>query len=326
MSAAKCKYIMAPMDDVTDTVFRQIIASCGSPDMCFSEFVNVDGLMSIGRSRLIRKLEFHSPEPSFVAHIWGLNPDNFYKIADQLASGKIADELGLKGNYAGIDINMGCPAKVVVKSGACSALIKNPSLAKEIIQATKAGAAGRLPVSVKTRLGYNNIDEDWTRFILAQDVAMMTIHLRTRKEMSLVTAHYDELKRIKKEQQQLSPKTLIIANGDINSRQQADEIINKYKIDGAMIGRAVFSDPFVFSQKSPWSQFSPQDKVALFVKHLKLYLDWAESPDKAVKRLNKYAKIYINNFANAKDIREHISQCHTVDQMITALLSVDYSS
>jgi len=322
MKQVKHRYILAPMDDVTDTVFRQVVASCAAPDLCFSEFVNVDGLMNAGRNRLVHKLEFHSPEPPLVAHIWGLNPDNFYKVADQLASGQIATELGLKSNYAGIDLNMGCPARVVVRSGACSALIKNPNLAKDIIQATKAGSAGRLPVSVKTRLGYDVIDEEWTRLILSMDIAMMTIHLRTSKEMSLVPAHYNELIRIKKEQQQLAPKTIIIANGDIISRQQADEIINKYQVDGVMIGRGVFSDPFVFSNNSPWSQFSAQDKINLFIKHLSLYLDWSSEPNKAVKRLNKYAKIYINNFSNAKDIREQISNCSTIEQMITSLNSI----
>ncbi len=312
-------FVLAPMDDVTDSVFRQIISSCAAPDLCFTEFVNVDGLMSPGRSRIARKLDRAKDEPPLVAHIWGLNPDNFYSIADQIASGELAQELGLEQNYAGIDLNMGCPVKQVIKNGACSALINDHELARKIIQATKKGAAGRLPVSVKTRLGYSKIDPDWTRFLFGQGLDMLTVHLRTVKEMSLVPAHYEELERISAQRAELSKNTLLVANGDIESRKQGGMLAQKYNLDGVMIGRGVFHDPFAFSAASPWPTYSKEQKIELFRRHLNLFKVWAENPNKAVTRMNKYAKIYINGFNGAKELREKIALAKSIDQMIGCL-------
>ncbi len=312
-------FILAPMDDVTDTVFRQVVASCAPPDLCFSEFVNVDGLMSRGRSRLIHKLDWRPIEAPLVAHIWGLNPDNFYKIADQIASGEMARELGLNKNYVGIDLNMGCPSKQVIKTGACSGLINDQDLAKEIIAATKQGASNRIPVSVKTRIGFNSIDESWTQFLFNQDLSMLSVHLRTTKEMSLVEAHLDELKRIKAERDSISPATLLIANGDIKDRIAGQKIIDKYGIDGVMIGRGIFNDPYAFSGNSPWPEFSRQQKIDLFIKHIKLIAGWQPDPDRSVKRLNKYAKIYINGFDGAKELREQIAAANKISELLAIL-------
>ncbi len=320
-------FILAPMDDVTDTVFRQIVSSCAAPDYCFSEFVNVEGLLSPGRSRLLPKLDWNSIEPPLIAHIWGINPDHFRVMADDIASGKIAKELGLKQNYAGIDLNMGCPARTVVKSGACSALIKNHELAAEIIKATKKGAGGRLPVSVKTRLGYERIEPEWTQFLLKQDVSMLTIHLRTVKEMSKVPAHFNELKRIKEERDSLAPNTLLVANGDILSREHGQELIDCYGLDGVMIGRGVFHDPFVFSDSSPWEGMEASDRLNLFKNHLRLYMQWAINPDKGVARLNKYAKIYICGFDGAKELRDKLASRKSIQQMLDEVesFSEEYS-
>src|SRR5579875_1402604 len=139
------------MDDVTDTVFRQVIQSTAAPDLFFTEFVNVDGLMSPGRSKLLKKLRFVPSENGLVAQLWGLKPENFKAVAGQIADGSLAKELGLPSgcNFAGVDLNMGCPAKSEVQNGACSALIKleNRDLAGDIIEAAQAGLAGRLPIS-----------------------------------------------------------------------------------------------------------------------------------------------------------------------------------
>jgi tRNA-dihydrouridine synthase len=303
------------MDDVTDTVFRQVISSCAKPDLCFSEFVNVDGLMSQGRKRLLRKLESAPTEPPFVAHIWGLKAENFETIADQIASGELAKELGNAHNFAGIDINMGCPAKAVLKVGACAGLIKNHSLAEEIIAATQQGAKGRLPISVKTRLGYNQIEPKWTQFLLSSGIDMLSVHLRTVAEMSSVPAHYQELTRLVEERNRIAPSTLLIANGDILNKTEAEELIKNYAIDGAMIGRGIFQDPYAFSLNSPWPSTTKEDRIELFSKHLELYKGWAIDPDKGVKRLNKYAKIYINGFEGAKELREKLAQSDTILQM-----------
>ena len=308
-------FILAPMDDVTDTVFRQLVSSCAKPDLCFSEFVNVDGLMSPGRARLLPKLERAIDEPPFVAHIWGAKPENFETIAEQIASGSLACEIGNKTGFAGIDLNMGCPAKTVLKSGTCAGLIKTPDLAAEIIAATKRGNKGRLPLGVKTRLGFEKIDPEWTQFLLSSGIDMLSIHLRTVKELSLVPAHYDELTRIVEERDRLSPSTILIANGDILTRAQGEQLIEKYGIDGVMIGRGVFHDPYVFAQSSPWQDTSKAERIGLFAKQLSLYIDWAQNPDKEVRRLNKYAKIYINGFDGAKEMREKLALANKVSQL-----------
>jgi tRNA-dihydrouridine synthase len=318
----KTFFVLAPMDDVTDTVFRQIISQCAAPDMCFSEFVNVDGLMSQGRSRLLTKLDRSEvDEPPLVAHIWGLKPKNFYGIARQIATGELASELGLKENFAGIDLNMGCPVKTVVKAGACSALINNHALAKEIIDATKQGADNRLPVSVKTRLGYASIDPNWIQFLLSQQLFMLTVHLRTTKEMSLVPAHYEALTWVKQLRDKLSPATLLVANGDILNRRQGELLATKYGLDGIMIGRGVFHDPYAFSVDSPWAELAAKNKLDLFERHLTLFMGSVQNSDKMTKRLNKYAKIYINGFDGARELREKLTHANTIQEMLDIIFT-----
>jgi tRNA-dihydrouridine synthase len=230
------------MDDVTDMVFRQMVISTHAPDLFFTEFVNVDGLQSVGRPKLLKKLRFAKDETKLIAQLWGLNPDNFYKTAQQIADGTFARELGLPDgvNFAGIDLNMGCPAKSEVKNGACSALILNRPLASEIIKATQKGACD-MPVSVKTRLGFYDIDQSWLEFLLEHKLNMLTIHGRTRKEMSKVPAHWDEIGKSVLLRDRISPKTLIVGNGDVESYAQGVELANKYNLDGIMIGRGVIA-------------------------------------------------------------------------------------
>lgn len=316
---SRALFFLAPMDDVTDTVFRQVIASCAAPDMCFSEFVNVDGLASSGRQKLLEKLRRHPSEPPLVAHLWGLKPENFSLLSQQISSGALKVELGDGAKYAGIDLNMGCPVRNVTKSGACSALINNRALAGEIIDAVKQGNKGRLPISVKTRLGFNNIDAEWIRFLLGQGIDMLTVHLRTVKEMSKVPAHYEELIKIKKDRDELAPNTLLIANGDIANRDQGLELVRRYSIDGVMIGRGIFQDPYAFSPSSPWENQGRNEKVDLFRRHLRLHVRTDKDPDRGVKRLNKYARIYINGFEGAKELREALALASSVEQMLRVL-------
>src|SRR3954466_16342015 len=160
---------LAPLDDVSDTVFRQIVADCAKPDLSFTEFVNVDGLQSAGREHLLHKLILTDKEKPVIAQLWGLKPENFYKTTKELAG------MG----FAGVDINMGCPVKTVVKNGACAALINNKELAGEIIDAVQEAAASKIPVSVKTRVGFNDIDMSWPEFLLTKKLDMLSIHGRT---------------------------------------------------------------------------------------------------------------------------------------------------
>jgi len=311
-------FVLAPMDDVTDTVFRQVVAGCTAPDLFFTEFANVDGLQSPGRPRLLKKLRLDSSEERLVAHVWGLNPENFYKTAREIADGTLAREFGLPEgvNYTGIDLNMGCPAKSEVRSGACSALINNRPLAAEIIQATQEGAGGKLPVSVKTRLGFSTIDLSWHEFLLQKKLNMLTIHARTRKEMSKVPAHWEELGRIRELRDKLAPGTLLVGNGDIETRAQGEILAKQYGLDGIMIGRGVFHDPFVFASDSPWESLRREERVALFRRHVERFAATWQEGERPIHTLNKFCKVYISGFDGAKELREQLMQTATIEELL----------
>ena len=313
--------MLAPMDDVTDTVFRQVVADCAAPDLFFTEFVNVDGLQSPGRPNLLKKLRFTTRERPLIAQIWGKQPENFYKTARQLADGTFAHELGLPDgvNFAGVDLNMGCPDKTVVKNGACSALINDRELAVEIIRATQAGAAGALPVSVKTRLGFNGVDLTWHELLLQEQLSMLTVHLRTRKEMSEVPAHWDYAPALRELRDTLAPQTKLVGNGDVETRQQGVKLAEQYGLDGIMIGRGVFHDPFVFAAGSPWPTFSKAQKLALYAKQVRLFEQAWRQHERPVVLLNKFCKIYINGFDGAKELRERLMAARSTAELLAGL-------
>lgn len=314
-------FVLAPMDDVTDTVFRRIVASCASPDLFFTEFVNVDGLQSPGRPRLLKKLRFTAVERPLIAQIWGKHPDNFLKTAQQLADGTFAREVGLPEgtNFAGIDLNMGCPDKTVVKNGACSALINNRELALEIIQATKQGAGELLPVSVKTRLGFNTIDLSWPELLLAQQLVMLTIHARTRKEMSKVSPHWEVMDQIRNLRDQLAPATKLVGNGDVMSIAEGKAIAATHSLDGIMIGRGVFHDPFVFAANSPWPTMDPHERLAIYRKQVRLFAETWQHSERNVASLNRFCKVYIQDFANAKELREIFMAAKSTDELLALI-------
>ena len=212
--------IQAPMEDVTDTVFRQIITKCGKPDVFFTEFTNVEGMCSPGRKQVGKRLKFTNIEHPIVAQIWGNNPKNYFETA------KLIKKMG----FDGIDINMGCPEKSVIKKGSCAALINNHSLAKEIILATRKGAGG-LPISVKTRIGIKNIQTaEWASFLLKLKLDALIIHGRTVAEMSDFPAHWDEIGKVVKLRNELKIKTLIVGNGDVKDLDDAIAKYEKYKL------------------------------------------------------------------------------------------------
>lgn len=314
-------FVLAPMDDVTETVFRQIVHATAPADLYFTEFVNVDGLMSPGRPKLLKKLRFTANEGPLVAQLWGLKPENFEVIARQIADGTIARELGLPEgiNYVGIDLNMGCPAKNEVQNGTCSALIKNRPLAEEIIKATKKGA-GDMPVSVKTRLGFSEVDLTWHEFLLNFDLYMLTIHGRTRKEMSKVPAHWDLIGEVAKLRDKAGKSTMIIGNGDVLTKQQGKELVEQYNLDGIMIGRGVFQDPYVFADVSPWPSKSREERIELYRRHVQLFADTWQQGERNIKTLNKFCKVYISDFDGAKELREQLMEADSTPELL-ALLS-----
>lgn len=299
------------MDDVTDTVFRQIVADCAKPDMMFTEFVNVDGLQSAGRPHLLHKLKLSVKEKPVIAQLWGLKPENFYKTTKDL----------IKIGFSGVDLNMGCPVKTVTKNGACAALINNRSLAGEIIAATAEGAGSSLPVSVKTRVGFTTVDMGWIEFLLDKKILnMLSIHARTAKQMSKVPPDYELFHPAIELRNSLSPSTLIIGNGDIMDRRQGQEIAEKYGLDGVMIGRGVFHDPFAFAAASPWQQWDKEQRLGLFRKHIELYLRTYKDGERKFEPLRKFCKVYINGFDGASDLRAQFMDTKTPREALELLV------
>lgn len=306
------------MDDVTDTVFRRIVGDCAAPDLYFTEFTNVEGLQSAGRPKLLKKLRFTESEQPLIAQIWGKDPGNFYKTAREIADGTLAKELGLPDgvNFAGVDLNMGCPEKTAVKHGTCSALINDRPLAHDIIEATRKGLAGRLPLSVKTRLGFNAVDMTWIEFLLGHGLDMLTVHGRTKKQMSDVPADWELIGQARELRDKLAPETLIAGNGDVLSRKQGMELAEKYKLDGIMVGRGVFHDPFVFAETSPWEQYDAEQRINLYRKHVELFAKTWRNRERNIKTLNRFCKVYINGFDGAKELRERLMAAESTDELL----------
>jgi tRNA-dihydrouridine synthase len=301
-------FILAPMEAVTDIVFRHVVAQAGRPDIFFTEFTNASSYCSPAGIHSTRgRLTFTDDEQPMVAQIWGNKPEQF----EQMGKGLV--EMG----YSGIDINMGCPDKSVVKGGAGSALIRTPELAGELITAAKKSG---LPVSVKTRLGYSSTDEwqDWLTFILRQDVVNLTIHLRTRKEMSIVSAHYEFIPAIKQLCDQIAPQTLLTINGDITDRSQGEELVKKYGVDGIMIGRGIFMNPFAF-EKQPQIH-NREDLISLLNLHLDLFDQYStEEEPRHFEPLKRFFKIYIRDFPGASELRSELMNTKSTQEVRTLL-------
>jgi len=325
-SLPKPFFVLAPMDDVTDTVFRRVVGSCAPPDMFFTEFVNVDGLQSPGRAHLVKKLMHTSErtEKPLVAQLWGKNPENFRKTAAELVdpSSELSQLAG--GVFAAIDLNMGCPAKSEVNNGTCSALINNRPLALEIIHATQEGAAGRAPVSVKTRLGFSEIDMSWPELLLQQNLDMLTVHGRTRKEMSKVPAHWDLIGEVRALRDRLDARnqqgepTLIVGNGDVRDRWHGLELAETYGLDGIMIGRGVFANPFCFADdaEAHWQSLDREARLKLFKEHVELFAKTWQHNERPIHVLNKFCKIYISDFDGAKELREQLMAAQSADELV----------
>lgn len=313
-------FCLAPMEDVTDTVFRQIVTSVGKPDVFFTEFTHVDSICHSERSEESRidldssakpqddklnkgaeqRLRFSEIERPIVAQIWGTNPESFAKAA------KIIKDLG----FDGIDINLGCPVRDITKQGGCSALIGQNAQVAEIIAATKQAG---LPVSVKTRIGKRNIvTGDWIGFLLTQNLAAITIHGRTVAEMSKVPAHWDEIAKATKLPN--SNKTLIIGNGDVKSLTEAKKRVQETGVDGVMIGRGIFENIALFADKT----LSQEQRRNLLIKHIKLHEQiWGNT--KRFEPLRKFVKAYINGFDGASEARQKLMQAGSSQELLDML-------
>ncbi|EOA9042150.1 tRNA dihydrouridine synthase [Staphylococcus aureus] len=293
-------FILAPMEDVTDIVFRHVVSEAARPDVFFTEFTNTESFCHPEGIHSVRgRLTFSEDEHPMVAHIWGDKPEQFRETSIQLA----------KMVFKGIDLNMGCPVANVAKKGKGSGLILRPDVAAEIIQATKAGG---LPVSVKTRLGYYEIDEwkDWLKHVFEQDIANLSIHLRTRKEMSKVDAHWELIEAIKNLRDEIAPNTLLTINGDIPDRKTGLELAEKYGIDGVMIGRGIFHNPFAF-EKEP-REHTSKELLDLLRLHLSLFNKYEKDEIRQFKSLRRFFKIYVRGIRGASELRHQLMNTQSI--------------
>lgn len=305
---------LAPMADVTDAAFRRVIAKyskvdAGVPYVTWTEFVSADGLALApeeGRKKLLADLIYSEAERPIIAQFFGARPEHMEKAS------RLAAELG----FDGVDINMGCPVDAILNQGAGAAHIKNPALAQEVIRAAKRGA-GDLPVSVKTRLGYNKDElEEWLPRLLEAEPAVVTIHARTRKEMSLVPARWERVRRAVEIRNEMSrgdasrQRTLIFGNGDVQDVPDALQRIKDTGADGAMLGRAIFGNPWLFSNRGPTSF---HEKLRVMVEHTKLFEELL--PHKSFVIMKKHYKAYVSGFDGAAELRGQLMHAKNVTEI-----------
>jgi nifR3 family TIM-barrel protein len=305
--------VLAPMADVTDAAFRKMIAkysahtrtdgSIGGPDVMWTEFVSADGLMRAtpeGKEKLLADLKYHEEERPIVAQLFSSTEEYME------AAAKLCLELG----FDGVDINMGCPDRSIEKQGCGSAMIKNPENAQAIIRAAKRGArsdSGGIPVSVKTRLGYNQDElETWLPALLSESPAVITVHCRTRKEMSLVPARWERVARAVEIRNELNSETLIFGNGDALSLEDAHAKVVATGADGVMLGRAIFGNPWLFHPEKDISNVSLTERLRVMVEHTKLFEELL--PHKSFAIMKKHYKAYVNGFDGAKELRHELME------------------
>jgi tRNA-dihydrouridine synthase len=299
--------ILTPMEGVTDTVFRQILCDIGRPDLFFTEFLNVEGFCSKGREKVIHRLDFVKKEKPIVVQLWGNVPEYYVKTV------KYVKTL----NPDGIDINIGCSVRDVLSSGRCSALIREKGLVKEIVEAVRS-EAGDIPVSVKTRLGYDEVDVDgWIGFLLKLNLDLITVHGRISKEGYSTPSRWDDIAKCVKLRDEISPNTLIIGNGDVKDLIQGQAYVKRYGVDGFMIARGVLNNPWLFSGRSP-EEVSKEERIDILVKHLQLF----EKTWDGVKPFNsqkKYIKAYIGGFKGANELRKSLMELDTTKEIVQVL-------
>jgi len=307
-------FVLAPMADVTDAAFRRIIAKYAKPDVLWTEFVAVDGLLSPGRDVLLRDLMYTETERPIVAQIFGSNPEHFFKVA------QIIERLG----FDGIDINMGCPDKNVEKQGGGASLMKDPVRAQNIIRATMEGAPN-IPVSIKTRVGYNKVElETWLPALLETKPAAITVHARTRKEMSLVPARWEHVREAVNMAK--GTGTLIVGNGDVKNLADAEKKIEETGADGVMLGRAIFGNPYLFLGRT-LDSISLNERFAIMIEHTRLYEELLGDV-KNFAVMKKHYKAYVNGFDGAKELRIKLMESNNtkeVEDIVSEFLSIQNS-
>lgn len=311
-------FVLAPMADVTDPAYRKLIAEKGKPDITWTEFVSADGLFHMRSKKgipdeenpLMRDLRFTEGERPIVAQLFSSNPEAMAYAATLCA------ELG----YDGVDINMGCPDKSIEKQGCGAAMIKNPEKAKEIIAAARTAG---IPVSVKTRIGYNHeaIDE-WLPKLLEENLPALTVHLRTRKEMSKVPAHWELMERVVALRDRIAPDTLIIGNGDVQDLSDAKRKVEETGCDGVMIGRGIFGNPWVFAGRT-LTDTEPKERLEALVSFARDFETLR--PAKSFHLVRKHVKAFATGFDGAPELRAKLMDTTSADELAKAVEEFCYT-
>lgn len=321
LSKGETLTVVAPLADVTDIAFRSLIAKYSKPsgpDVMWTEFVSADGLNSPGREVLQRDLEYTELERPIVAQLFTSTPENMRKAA------ALCRELG----FDGIDINMGCPDKSIEKQGAGAGHIKDAEQAQKVIRAAQEGAQD-IPVSVKTRLGYSKIEfMEWLPKILECNIPTLTVHLRTRKEMSAVDAHWEVMPEVVKLVREMTGPlseggTIIIGNGDIKSVTEGKAKAKASGADGVMVGRGIFGTPWFFDEEEFNKGKSIEERLRICIEHTKLYEEKL-GDIKNFAIMKKHFKAYVNGFDGAKELRMELMDCKNateVEQIVQTFLT-----
>jgi nifR3 family TIM-barrel protein len=303
-------FALAPLEDVTDAAFRRLIAKHGKPDVMFTEFTAADGLLLAdekGKKKLFKKLLFDEAERPIVAQLFTSVPAHMEKAA------ALVEELG----FDGLDINMGCPDRAVEKQGCGAAMIKDHKKAKEIIRAAKRGAQN-LPISVKTRVGYktDNELEDWVKTLLVEDLAALTIHARTRNEMSKVPARWELVNRVVEIRDEMKVGTLIIGNGDVKDIKDAKEKAKETGCDGVMLGRAIYGNPWLYTVRE--DEPTKNEKILALVEHLKLFDELLGNTSNFAV-MKKHFKAYLSGWDGAKELRIKLMETSNFKEALNLL-------
>lgn len=309
--------VLAPMAEVTDPPYRRIITKYGKPDVSWTEFVSADGLYHTREIQkipdeenpLMKDLLYEKGEHPIVAQLFSANPD-MMEYASRLIT-----ELG----FDGVDINTGCPYRAIEKQGAGAALLKNPELTQELIRSAKKGTGGKIPVSVKTRIGYSQNDlATWLPVLLEEEPALITVHARTRKELSDVPARWEHVREAVEIRDALSSrdKVLIFGNGDVNNLTEARERVAETGADGVMIGRGIFGNPWLFSEKIP----TLEERITVLIEHCRAFDELCGHKSFAI--MKRHFKSYLTGFKGAKELRMQLFASESVEEAV-GLLKVE---
>lgn len=306
---------LAPLEDITDPPYRAVCKRMGA-DMVYTEFISSDGLIR-DASKSLRKLDINPGERPVGIQIFGNDREAMVRAA-QIAEEACPDV---------IDINWGCPVKKVAMKGAGSGILRNIpdmiSITEAVVKAT------RLPVTVKTRLGWDETSKPIVEIAeRLQDVgiAAITIHGRTRSQLYSGQADWTLIGEVKNNQRMKIP---VIGNGDINSPAKALEAFSKYGVDGIMIGRAAIGNPWIFAEITSLVRHNItlptptlRERVEICREHLSEEIKW-KGERQALNEMRKFYSGYFSSLPGIKPFRTELVTAPTAEQVFSILQKIE---